>query len=295
MAINQKYVQAQVFQLAGAGVSAGDSSMTLTSFNQIDGTPLTMSNFGTIGYGTIEPGSGVNEEQISFTGITSNGDGSKTLTGIKSVGDVFPYTETANLLQGHAGGVSFVISNTAGFYGKFANKINDETITGTWTYTLATRPQLNIDIDAGVPTQFVTFGQLARTAFGDSLVFTNVQYTVTQTAHGFAVGDVLRSSGVNSQFTKSQADTSPNAEVTGVVMTIVDADHFILILEGIVPLTALPMGTVAGDILFLSDITAGALSLVEPTANGTVSKPIAEVLDTFTNTIHFKNYRGFVN
>lgn len=129
MTTNFKYVQAQTFQLAGAGVSEGDSTMTLIDFKRIDGTLLQITDFGVQGFGTLEPGSGMNEEQISFTGVTQNGDGTATLTGIHTVEDVSPYTQTANFAQGHAGGVEFVISNTAGFYNNFVAVNNDATIT----------------------------------------------------------------------------------------------------------------------------------------------------------------------
>ena len=82
---NQRAAQLQVFQLAGAGVSQGDSTMTLVSFNSIAGIALTMAAFGTSGYITVEPGSGQYEEQINFTGITNNMDGTVTLTGISNV------------------------------------------------------------------------------------------------------------------------------------------------------------------------------------------------------------------
>lgn len=141
MAINLKTAQLQVFSLAGAGVSIGDNFMTLVSFNQINGTPLTMSNFGIVGYGTVQPSQGTSEEQISFSGITNNIDGTVTLTGIKTVLDVFPYTETPNFAMDHVGGVSFVISNTAAYQNTFANKNNDETITQTWTFTPAKNPK----------------------------------------------------------------------------------------------------------------------------------------------------------
>lgn len=163
MAINQKYVQAQTFTLAGAGVNAGDNSMTLNSFNGINGVPLTMSNFGIQGFGTNEP-AGANEEQISFTGVVANVDGTTTLTDIHTVLDIFPYTQTANFALPHPGATSFVISNTAGFYGTFANKGNDETITGAWTFTLGTRPVLTADADTANNAALVTYGQLARTA-----------------------------------------------------------------------------------------------------------------------------------
>ena len=68
MVTNFKYAQVQNFALSGAGASAGATSIILKSFLGIDGvTPLTMSDFGNIGFATLEPGNGVQEEQISFT------------------------------------------------------------------------------------------------------------------------------------------------------------------------------------------------------------------------------------
>ena len=48
-------VQVQSFVLNGAGAIAGATTLNLRSFKQIDGvTNLTMTQFGTTGYGTIE-------------------------------------------------------------------------------------------------------------------------------------------------------------------------------------------------------------------------------------------------
>lgn len=174
--MSTRYAQLQTFTLAASGVSAGDSSMVLTSFKTIDGTQLTMTSFGIQGFGTCEPGSGINEEQIAFTGIVANVDGTSTLTGIHTVLEVYPYTQSANFATGHAGGTSFVISNTSGFYDTFANKANDETITGTWIFTTATRPVLTADADTANNAALITFGQLARTAIaGASNASTSLQ------------------------------------------------------------------------------------------------------------------------
>lgn len=127
-------VQAQNFALSGAGAVAGAISIVLKTFAQIDGTLLTMADFGDIGYITLEPGNGTLEEQASFTGVVQNANGTATLTGIKNVLDVTPFTETAGLAQTHAGSTTVVLSNTAGYYTKFAIKDNDETITGQWTF-----------------------------------------------------------------------------------------------------------------------------------------------------------------
>lgn len=109
--------------------------MLLQSFYAIDGvTPLTMSNFGILGYGTNQPAEGTQEEQISWSGVINNADGSAQLTGIESVLDIYPYTASTGFSQNHGWGTNFVVSNTAGFYNTFANKENDGTITGSWVF-----------------------------------------------------------------------------------------------------------------------------------------------------------------
>lgn len=135
MATNAKYVQAQGFSLAGAGCTLGATSITLNSMLQIDGvTPLTMSNLGTKGFATLEPGNGTFEEQISFTNIVQNANGTATITGVSTVAFVYPYTETSGTAMSHSGGVTLVLSNTAGFYARFADTQDDQTIVGLWTF-----------------------------------------------------------------------------------------------------------------------------------------------------------------
>lgn len=130
-----KTAQLDPFSLSGAGAVLGATSVILKSFQTIDGVNLAMSDFGTIGYGTLEPGNGVLEEQISFSGVTQNSNGTATLTGVKSVLFISPYTETSGLSKTHAGSTTFVISNTSGFYNQFPAKGNDEIIDGQWTFT----------------------------------------------------------------------------------------------------------------------------------------------------------------
>ena len=132
MADNSKYIQAQKFSLA-VGISTTDTSITLQSFNFPDGTAITSGDLGSVVYGTLEPGTS-REEQISFTGITSNADGTVTLTGVTrglGFGAVDTYSEQSDLKVQHGAGATFIISNTAAFYDTFVNKNNDETITGT--------------------------------------------------------------------------------------------------------------------------------------------------------------------
>lgn len=141
---NFNFVQAQDFKLAGSGVTLSDTSIILQSLKQIDGsTNLTMSDFGDIGYMVLEPDTS-REENISFTGITQNGDGTATLTGVtRGLRFVSPYTQDTAIRKAHAGGTIARVSNTAPFYNELTGKDNDETVTGTWTFTQTAMPRLN--------------------------------------------------------------------------------------------------------------------------------------------------------
>ena len=168
MADTFKFVQAQTTTLAGAGAVIGATSIVLSSLKQIDGTTtLTMTDFGLVGYMTLEPNSGTQEEQISFSGITQNSNGTATLTGVKTVLFVAPYTETSGLAKTHAGGTKVVISNTSAFYNKLNGKDNDETITGLWQFPNdANTPILGNSYVA--PT---LNNQIASKGYADSLTF----------------------------------------------------------------------------------------------------------------------------
>lgn len=133
MSDQAKYLQTQAYSLAGSGCISGAVTITLTSMTQINGTTLvTMTDFGNKGFATIEPGNGTREEQIVFTGITQNANGTATLTGVSTVLFASPYTETSGTSLSHPGGVVLVISNTSGFYNRFANTQDDETVVGLW-------------------------------------------------------------------------------------------------------------------------------------------------------------------
>jgi hypothetical protein len=55
MSDNRKYIQAQKFKLAGSGISATDTSITLQSFMTPNAETITMTDVGTLGVGTLDP------------------------------------------------------------------------------------------------------------------------------------------------------------------------------------------------------------------------------------------------
>lgn len=130
------FVGGDVYRLSGSGISASATSVELQSFQvPVSGEELTMSDFGTTGYATIEPGTS-KKEFISFTGVSQDADSDKcTLTGVtRGLQFTTPYTASTSLAQAHSGGSKLIISNPPQLYNKMAAKDNDETITGTWTF-----------------------------------------------------------------------------------------------------------------------------------------------------------------
>lgn len=126
--------------------------------------------------------------------------------------------------------------------------------------------------------EFLLVGQNADGTTKNSVV-------VSQTTHGFAVGDVIKRSG--SAYAKAQADSAANAEVIGIVSSVPNANSFEYITVGLVTgLTGLTDNTV----YFLSPTTAGALTDTEPSSAGHVSKPLLWATSTTSGV--FYNQRG---
>lgn len=117
--------------------------------------------------------------------------------------------------------------------------------------------------------------------------------SVNQTTHGFAVGEVLRSSGTDNEYAKALADSSANAEALGMVTTVTDANNFIITTSGLIDVAAAVPTATAGDVLFLDPSTAGAVTATEPTLAGQVSKPIGIVTADDTEMVYV-NFRGLV-
>lgn len=92
-----------------------------------------------------------------------------------------------------------------------------------------------------------------------------VNEQVTQTAHGLAVGDVIRSDA--GLWIKALADTLENSEAQGIVSEVADADNFTFISQGCIQTLT---GLVQDTVYFLSDTVAGELTATEPT----ISKPM---------------------
>lgn len=131
----KKFVQTNTLFLAGSGVIVGATSIILTSFTDIYGNALALSDFGDKGYGTLEPDT-TNEEAFTFTTVTVNANGTVTLGGVSTALAKSPYTETSGLTRQHSGGTKLVISDNVAFWNTFANVNNQETWADIQTFSV---------------------------------------------------------------------------------------------------------------------------------------------------------------
>lgn len=112
-----------------------------------------------------------------------------------------------------------------------------------------------------------------------------LQRAVTQSSHGFAVGDILKHAG--GVYQKAQSNSVASAQVVGIVTGIIDTNNFTLVSSGYV--TGLS-GLTASIVYYLSPSSAGAMTATEPTTVGQVSKPV--FIATSTTSGYFINGRG---
>jgi hypothetical protein len=110
---------------------------------------------------------------------------------------------------------------------------------------------------------------------------------VTQTAHGFSVGEILYYTG--SAYARALANAANTSEIVGMVSRVIDANIFEITLEGKV--TGLS-GLTAGEAYFLSPTVSGAITATEPSVLGHVSLPIGVAIST--TVIYVRSSRGAV-
>jgi len=126
---------------------------------------------------------------------------------------------------------------------------------------------------------------MADTSFDFGGITEGFRINVTQNSHGFSVGQALYLAG--STYTLAKADAQSTSDVLGLIVTITDANNFVLQTQG--RITGLS-GLTAGEGHFLSAVSAGALTTTEPSTAGQVSKPVL-VADS-TTTGFLVNFRG---
>lgn len=157
-----------VYNLAGSGVSAGATSVTLVSLTiPQTGYKILDADLSATFYITFEPGSRTRQEITSCTTVVQNAPGTATLSGCsRGLLPFSPYTASSSYAFPHGGGTQVVFSNAPQLYKEFAAIGNAETITGDWRFpeptnasNAATKNYADSLVFAGAPNgNFLTKG-----------------------------------------------------------------------------------------------------------------------------------------
>ena len=205
MTVNLKINQTPAVALY-SGLSSAGTSVVITPYPvDLDGVKLTMADFGSLGYMTIDPKISSYEEIVSFTGMTDNGDGTCTLTGLsRDLQSKYPYTG-AGTGKTHGASAIAVFSNNPQIYGRLAGKDNDETITGSWSFpapTIAANPATKSYVDTamaagGLPASSSIMGiskltTNPNTKLGTCTITIASPGVITLNGHGLIAGDIVQ-------------------------------------------------------------------------------------------------------
>lgn len=126
------------YNLAGAGISSSDTSITLTSLTiKQTGQKIADSDLSDTFYVTVEPGNNTKQEIVACTTVAQNSNGSATLSGCsRGMSPIFPYTASTTMAFTHGGGSQVIFSDPPQLYEKFTAYDNYENVTSGWLFTV---------------------------------------------------------------------------------------------------------------------------------------------------------------
>jgi len=220
---------------------------------------------GKVALGAVPSSFGAITETVEITGTLKTTSTAK-LTGVEVTGN----TTISGTLNGHtipsgSGTLALTSDISSG-----AINVQDE---GSALSTQATT--LNF-VGSGVTasgtgtTKTITINTSGGGGGGGSGA--NVSWSVAQSSHGLAVGDVIYNNGTN--YVKAQANSETSLGLF-VVSAVADTDNFTATFSGKITLSSL----IAGQFYFVSPTTAGDFTTTEPTGSN-FSNPILFALST---------------
>jgi hypothetical protein len=176
-------ISGQTYTLAGSGVSAAATSITLSSLTLPQtGYEILDADMSAIFYLTLEPGNRTKQEIVSCTTVTQNANDTATLSGcVRGLLPISPYTASSTYAFAHGGGTSVIFSNPPQLYNQFAALDNNQTITGVWSFpepTIASSTATKSYVDAlsfgGIPEASSVAGGFSELATGQEAASSTV-------------------------------------------------------------------------------------------------------------------------
>jgi len=202
-----------------ANLSSTGSAFQLNDIKEWDGsTDLASSDFGTTAYAVLRNATKTKIEIIQFDPTTIASTSITILARGLGYGGGSYYSEVAaNKLDWNANETFVELgTNPPQLYGKLLNTGNAATIAAVYTFGISTRPKLASDVDTSTNEEFVTLGQLNRTALGTTL--TDRVVVAGTAGETVAAGDWLYFKEADQEWYKS--DASASATSRGVILGV---------------------------------------------------------------------------
>jgi microcystin-dependent protein len=130
-------IAGNTYNLYGAGISNSATSINLQSFTiRQTGQKIQDSDMSDTFYVTLDPGNTSRQEIASCTTVTQNVNNTATLSGcVRGLSPITPHTASSTLRFPHSGAAQVVFSDAPQLFNQYAAKENNETISGTWTFS----------------------------------------------------------------------------------------------------------------------------------------------------------------
>lgn len=195
-----------------ASMTSSQNTVPVTSMETVDGHTIVATDFDSVAYLVIEPGS-ANMEIVKVTGVSGS-----SFTGAVRGLAFYGGTETAVSAnqKAHQSGSTIIMTNAHYYYDKLMDLDSNETITGVKTFTAPYYPK--IDTAATLPTddgQFATKKYVDDTAIAGAPKATNTVYGISKLSTAAASATVPIVVGDNDTRVPTQDENDALAGTSG--------------------------------------------------------------------------------
>lgn len=205
-------------------------------------------------------------------------DGKVASAGAGGSNNEIQYNDTGNLAGVTGANSATIVTSSVGVPEMTASMTSGQLVVGS---TGATPTTATLTAGSGIN---ITNGAGTITIDGASSESTIT--VVAQATHNLTVGMAIKGLAAGT-YEAATADSAANAEVVGIVTVVPDNNNFTFVSAG---QTTTMVALTANSVYFLDPVTAGLLTLTEPTTAGQISRPVLYT-DTTTSGFYLP-YRG---